>query len=286
MITWFNSGMELHLDSKPFILMAHDNFGMVDTPRIEDSAPMQHGTTDRGFTLPARNIVLYIELFANSWEHYYQLRSKLLGFFTPSENPGELVIEEGDITRRIEGFPVGGLGFADSDREYQSHVIPVVIHCPDPLWKSKDGYSLTIEGGGSADVGSVPTTIPFTVGTSTFEGSSAVVYRGSFETYPDIVVIRGPITDPVITNGATGAKIDFTGTTVAAGSQLIIELGYGRFRVTDGSGANMIDKLSADSDLVRFKLSPGTVNSFQVEGTSITSTTNVYMQWFERFIGV
>jgi hypothetical protein len=291
MITWIKNGQELRLDTKPFILMAHDNFGMVSAPRIEDSAPQQHGTTDRGFKLPARNIVLYIELFGDNWEHYYQLRDSLIRWFSADMEAGILRVQEGGFIREISGYVVDGLGFPDSERSFQSHVVPVVIHCPDPLWRSAEEFIATIQGGGSLDVGAVPTVIPFTVGTSTFNTFESVNYLGSFDSAPESVKIVGPITDPVISNSGTGkqsniAKIDFTGTTIAAGDYFLIELGYGKNTIVDKYGNNKIDKLSPDSDLAGFVFSATKPNSVNVTGSAIAGETLVQFLWREKYLGI
>ena len=286
MIKWIRNGSELRLDEKPFILMSHDNFGVVSAPRIENTAPLQHGTTDRGFKLPPRDIVLYIELFGDSWEHYYQLRDQLVRYFSPSGLPGFLLVEEGGFTRRIYGYPVDGLGFLDADRTFQRHIVPVVIHCPDPLWISQDYFSLVIQGGGSLDVGTIPMSIPFTVGTSTLNAQSSVEYSGSFEAYPEFVKIIGAITNPKIVNNSTGAIIEFPGVSIAAGDSYTIELGYGKNRVFDAAGVNRIDKLGVNSDLTGFKLIPDMSNSFSATGTAITGLTQIQIFWYERYIGV
>lgn len=286
MISWVKDRSTLRLDIKPFILMKHDNFGMMPYSRIEDSAPLQHGATDRGFKLPPRNLTMYIELFADNWEQYYQLRDQLLRSFSPSGEAGYLLVEEGGFARLIYGYPVDGLGFADADRNFQRHIVPITIHCPDPLWVSQQIFSQTIEGGGSLDVGAVPTTVPFTVGTSVMSQTGTIAYGGSFETYPEVILISGAITDAKITNNLTGAVLDFTGTTIGAGSSYKIELGYGKFRIFDNNGVNRIDKLSASSDMTGFKLKTIGQNTLTVTGSSITGSTNVMIAWYERYIGI
>lgn len=286
MIVWTKGRMDLRLDRKPFILLKHDGFGMPPSPRIESSAPLQHGTIDRGVKLPARNITLYIGLFADSWEHYYQLRETLLYYFAPDGITGFLTVIEGGYTRRIYGHAVAGLEFKDADRSFQTHIVPVVIHCPNPLWQNNMYSYIAIDAGGSTDVGSVPTTVPFTVGTSMMNETSVVAYRGSFESYPEMIDIYGAITDPVLRNNATGAILDFTGTTIAADDHYTIELGYGKNKVYDSAFVNRIDRLSANSNMTGFKFIPNENNSITVTGSSITGTTGVYMLWYDRFFGI
>ena len=286
MFLWIKDGNTLYLDRKPFILMAHDGLGMVDTKRIEDSAPLQHGTTDRGFKLPARDIVLYIELFADNWEHYYDLRDELLRYFTLSGGKGTLRQIEGSRIRDIEGYAISGLGFTDSNRQFQRHVVPIVLHCPNPLWKQANSTITVIQGGGSTGIGEVPTEVPFTVGTSTFSANRNINYNGSFDAYPEEIRINGAITNPVITNSNTGAKIEFPDTEIAMGDYYVIKLGHGKNTVKDSSGNNKIAELSDDSDLTGFVLSAMNSNSIEVYGTSITAETSVEVYWREYYIGI
>jgi hypothetical protein len=287
MIKWVKDGRTLNLDSKPYILMDHDKLGMPDTPRIEDSGPLQHGTTDRGIKLSARKIVLYIKVFASSWEHYYQLRAELLRYFNPLGNEGgTLTVEEGGVTRAIKGFPVAGLDYTAKERNFQTQTVPIVLHCPDPLWYDPSVKSLSFGAGSDTDIGTVPMSVPFEVGTSSIGETGTITYKGSFESFPKEIRIYGAITDPVLVNNATGAVLDFTGTTIAAGDYYTIELGYGRNRIYDNSGNNQIDKLSEDSDITGFKLMPNTPNSITVTGASVSGTTNIYLLWYERYLGI
>lgn len=287
MIRWIDgNGNELRLDQRPFILRAHDGFGAVPTPRVEDTAPLQHGVSDKGFKMPPRDIVLYVELFATSWENYYQLRDQLLRYFAPSDRPGFLLVEEGGYSRFIYGFPVSGLGFEDSNREFQRQTVPIVIHCPDPLWVSNVYSSITVQGGGSLDVGEVPSAVPFTVGTSVMSVVETLTYEGSFESHPETITIHGPITDPKITSNSTGGSIDFDGATLGANDIYTIELGHGKNKITDQNGANRIDKLSVTSDLTGFKLIPQGPNTVTVTGSSISGATYVLFIWRDKYIGI
>ena len=105
------------------------------------------------------------------------------------------------------------------------------------------------------------------------------------------VRITGPITDAVITNNATSEKLDFTGTTIAAGDYYEIDCRYGYKTVVDSTGANQIADLTSDSDLVSFHIAPdpevgGGINSITITGTSITAATTAFVSGKTRLIGV
>lgn len=71
-----------------------------------------------------------------------------------------------------------------------------------------------------------------------------------------MITVDGPINDLVITNNATGEKLDFTGDSVAVGKQRIIDLRYGNKTVVDELGADCIALLTTDSDLATWHLAP------------------------------
>lgn len=281
-ITWTRDGKVLALDQKPFYLANHDGFGMVDTPRIEDSGPLQDGTTDRGAKLPARDIVLYIQIYADSFEDYYARREELLRWFTPAGKPG--IISLGN-RRAIAGYPIGGLGFTGSERFGTTHAVAAVIRCPDPLWYDPELSSAGYYAGGGGDVGTVPMSVPFTVGTSIMAIDAGVDYQGSYNAYPTIR-IYGPIDNPKIVNNLSGAAIEFAATTIASGDYYEINLDYGHKTVVDSTGVNQTAKVTDGSSLATFSLLPVGSNPLSISGTGISGTTYVEINWNAKFIGV
>ena len=123
MICWVRNAQILRLDQKPYLLYEHDGFGIPQTKRIEDSGPLQHGTTDRGMKLPARDIVLYVQMFAEDWEDYYEKRAELARWFSPFGDAGVLRVTEDGVGGsngggglEISGYAVEGLEYLGSDR--------------------------------------------------------------------------------------------------------------------------------------------------------------------------
>ncbi len=136
---------------------------------------MQHGTTDRGMKLPARDIVLYVQMFADDWEDYYEKRAELARWFSPFGDAGVLRVTEDGVGLmsseggglEISGYAVEGLDFPGSEREGLTQTVPIVLHCSDPFWQDIESSSVTFSAGGGSDTFEVPTVVPFKVGAST-----------------------------------------------------------------------------------------------------------------------
>lgn len=144
-------------------------------------------------------------------------------------------------------------------------------------------------GGGSGGF-NVPLTIPMSVGASTLNVTSVIDYGGTWRSSP-VIVMTGPITNPVILNTTTNEKLDFTGTVLGSGTTYTIDTRYGYKTVVDQTGANKIADLTNTSDLATFHLAADPeatdgLNSIQVTGTGVTSATSVFVQYYERFVGV
>jgi hypothetical protein len=95
----------------------------------------------------------------------------------------------------------------------------------------------------------------------------------------------------VITNQATGDKLDFTGFTINASDSRTIDCRPGRKTVVDAAGADQIDELSDDSDLQTFSLeadpeASGGDNAVTVTGSGATSDTRITIVYYTRYTGI
>ncbi len=95
----------------------------------------------------------------------------------------------------------------------------------------------------------------------------------------------------MLENETTGEKLDFTGTTVAAGHYYDIDCRYGRKSVKDEAGTNEIADLTSDSDLATFHLAAepeagGGVNSLRLTGSAVTTATKVELTYDTRYLGI
>ena len=292
MICWVRNAQILRLDQKPYLLFDHDGFGIPKATRLEDSGPLQHGTSDRGMKLPARDVVLYVKLFADDWEDYYEKRAELARWFSPFGDAGVLRVTEDGVGGsngggglEISGYAVEGLEYPGSDREGLNQIVPIVLHCADPFWQDITPSSVTYSGGGGSDTYVIPTPVPFKVGTSTMSISQVVDYQGDADAYP-VIKVYGPITNFVITHAIKGMKLDLTGTTIGAGDWYEFDLRYGVKTLKDSTGANKIDKLSADSNLATWRLLAGRTNTVSAVGSGITTTTSVQLTWKNAYSGI
>jgi hypothetical protein len=126
-----------------------------------------------------------------------------------------------------------------------------------------------------------------TTGGSAIAGS--IAYRGDWKEYP-VIRVRGPISDPVIANAATGETLDFTGFTIGSTDYYDIDTRYGRKTVVNSGGDNKIAQLSADSDLDTFHLAAdpetaGGVNVLTLAGTATSGSTLLTISYYNRYTG-
>lgn len=264
--------------------------GMAPLHRIETRGPLQHGSTDRGFRLDPRQMRLLF-YFTRAGGAFWDNRDSLISIFSPSDSPLILRFDLGNGARRqIKGHALPfGMNTDPGKPNYQTLAVDVV--CNNPLFYDPTTKSKIFAGSFSGDTLQVPMSVNMFVGSSTLDLTKAINYAGSFRSYPFLIRISGMITDPKITNEATGEILDFTGTTIADGSYYDIDLRHSHKTVVDENDTNKIDDLTAESDIATWHLATeqevsGGVNSIVVEGSSINSNTEILMQWYEYYLGI
>lgn len=267
--------------------------GMSPLHRLSERGPQQHGVTDRSFRLDARSIAYVFELWAPNGEADLEDgRDALYQLFTPTNTPLQLRIDRANGTvRQIDCHFTGGIPGDTKDMEGPfSQKVAVTLGADDPLWYDPTQIAETFGATGASVGMAIPWKIPWQLGASSISQSRAITYTGTFETQP-VVRIVGPITSPVIINTASPGldKLDFTGSTIAGGTYYEVDLV--NKTVLDHLGVNQIAKLTSDSDLSTFALhphpiAPGGVNTISVGGTGISAATQVYLNYYIRYIGV
>ena len=85
--------------------------------------------------------------------------------------------------------------------------------------------------------------------------------------------------------------LDFTGTTISAGSYYDIDTRYGYKTVYSESGVNKISTLLDTSDLATFALQPDPdaadgINVISVTGTGTNADTRVDLTFFDWYVGI
>lgn len=271
---------------------ASDGLGMTPLHRLTERGPQQQGDSDVGFRLDPRSIKHVFGAQADSMAGLYALRGHLLRLFKPSSVPLSLLYElpTGDV-RQIDVVLAGDLELPSGDRSGFYQKVGVTFRAADPTFYDPEMKAVIFGVGGSGTTGlTFPATFPWSFGASTIDTTKAVAYVGDWATFP-VIEIDGPIANPVITNLTVGAKLDLTGVTIAAGDSYIIDCRYGFKTVVDAAGVNRIDKLSDDSDLATFRLeadpdAPGGVNSIRVQGSGATSATEIFIRYYNRYVGI
>jgi hypothetical protein len=278
-------------DDIKYTVTGYDGFGMAPVKRVLSKGPDQHGVFDQGFTLEPRSIVLGIFVHGNSDLTYRGNLAELLAMLRPSRNTITLryTFPSGDQFS-IDCFYSADLDLPSKDRHGTYQRTAVGLLCPDPTWYGAEQTAIFVGAGGSQTM-DVPLVIPWKVGGLSMNMSQAVVNSGSWEAWP-IVEVTGPIDACVITNESSGDSLDFTGYSITAGTVVRIDTRYGYKTVTKVSdGSNLIDKLTAASDLATFRLlaDPDVtdgINSVRISGTAISAATFAQVSWASRYIGI
>lgn len=273
-----------------YLHLGNDGWGIPEVTRYQQSGPMQNGATNAGFRLQARTLVLSIGFATETIAEYFERRKELFFIFKPRNVPIRLRIDIDGIVRQLDVFYVKGLEANSSDKIGLFHRFAIILNAPEPTWYDPDGVSIPF-GTVSPNAFTVPMTVPTGVGSPSIDQTVSILYMGSWDSYPTIR-ITGPVTDCVIQNITTGDKLDFTGYTIAGGTTVTIDTRYGFKTVTDQNGTNLIDKLTADSNLATFRLissdtaEDGQTNDIEVTGSGATTASRIFLLYTNRYLAI
>ncbi len=277
-------------DAINFGWLDYDAFGLPPIQNITEQGPMQHGVTWLDFRMGPRLVPFTLDVQATGVASQYAARASLLDIFAPGMPIKlQLQYDTGNV-RQLDCYINGGLSFGRAQEQGFQMVIPVELIAPDPCWYDPTPGYIGFSLGGGLDSYAVPMVVPHVVGASTIVTNQTLNYPGNWLSYPTIT-ITGPITSPVITNSSTSEKLDFTGTTIAAGHYYTIDTRYSYKLVTDDAGTNQNAKLTTDSNLATFhierRLAGETThaNSIKVTGTAANAASRVDISYYNRYTG-
>lgn len=278
-------------DNQDYLLTGIDGIAAAPVVRISERGPMQHGESDLGYRLQPRTIALALVAKGGDDAAWFARRNALMTIFRSSDSPLKLRITNGDMVRQIDCYLNGTMEMTPEiglSPGWQR--VGIELIAPDPTWYDPDGESVAFALGGGGLL-AVPLAVPMQVGASTVDQTIAIQYDGTWDAWP-IITLRGPMTNPVITNETTGDKLDFTGITIGAGVDYVIDCRYGYKTVTRSSdGANRVQDLTADSNLATFRIGAhpkplnGT-NSIRLQASGLITASYVYIQFNPRYVGV
>lgn len=164
------------------------------------------------------------------------------------------------------------------------------LRAHDPVWRATSTSTLVVGVAALGDAGILPWTFPITLGVSFINANIPLVYGGTWRAYPQID-IRGPITNPTITNNATSETLKIE-TTIDDGDTVRVDLAAGVKTVENiTDDANWMQYLSDDSDLATWHLAAdpeadGGINALYFHGLKGGANTAITLRWQNRFIGV
>ena len=113
------------------------------------------------------------------------------------------------------------------------------------------------------------------VGADTGSGSGIAENIGDYKAYPTIN-ITAPINKPRITNGATGKYIEFNYNLSTGTANITMD--YDGIVATTSGGVNLLQYLTASSDIENFYLRSGE-NQLTLTATSIGSGADITVSW-------
>lgn len=269
--------------------------GMAPIRRLTEQGPDQDGVTDLGFRLDQRTIGLVFGLLAHSPEALELKTERFYQLFKPRDVAYSLRIKHittGQV-RQIDCHTTQGPDFAsDEEREGDHSLVwraAVQVYAPNPVFydPAAQAVSFGLTGGGGA--WTIPWAIPWGIGAADLDQTVAIEYAGQFEEFP-VITVQGPITNLIITSNVTGDVLSFNGQTIGSLDTYTIDLRPGKKTIVDQTGTNQIAKLADGSDLATFSLIPdpdavGGINSIRVTGTNVSTATQIYLRYYNRYVG-
>lgn len=270
------------------------NYGAPATDWITQRGYRQHGVTEVDYFLGPR--VVSVDLYrdpAHNRQAYWDARLALIDFLRPNRGgPMTFTVQHPNgntYSLTVRADP--GLVFPPEENADWNILERLDFMAFDPLWF---GALKSIEGtaaGANADELVFPITFPIWFGGDSTDslGTGAIDYNGTWETFPTLV-LTGPYDSAIIENGYTGAIIELV-SGIFSGQTRTITLTPGQQDIVDVGGVSHFNELSADSDLVNFKILPDPLSAvigqfIQVTYEGSTSQSGFEVQYREKFIGI
>jgi len=166
----------------------------------------------------------------------------------------------------------------------QGYVVPFKLFCKvkDPtIYSGTLQTASTLAGTPGSTTGSAvyPFAYPIVFGATYYTVSATATNTGAVPTYPQSIDVYGPVTNPKITNGATGEYIQVNVTLNSSTDHLQIIYNKDYLGVTL-NGVNNLNNVTNDSTY--FKIHPGG-NGISLTGSSISSGSYCTVAYYSGF---
>lgn len=308
-----------------FAIEAIDGLQNAPVDRQATRFPGINGDTDRGHYVNPRFIMLTWANITNNNLNLWAVKRTINGIFRPRTNSPIVItfyFPDGFVASADVNL-VGQLDNARLDGRTQRVVANLKASDPrlyNPEQKVVAFNLLNVDGGwdiaatGTSpvwadnvgwDINNTPGVYGsgWNIGVSVLNVTQVISYAQNVIfadiEYP-VIVITGPLDNPVITNQTTNEKIDLTangGLSLGVTDQVIINLTPTEKTITDQAGNSIDQYLTTDSDLATFHLAyngellpDGSFcdgnNTLLVQGSGATTATNVEVRYYERYTGV
>jgi hypothetical protein len=295
------AGEAYNLNDGYNIRLLNYDLGLSGSRRLVQRFPGQFGESDLGGIIQPRFIDIFWSLWGDDKADFRTARETLLEVFRLREDePTQLIFELEDGRKRaLDVYLDGELAFADAVGRFErasGTFRAADWRLYDPVLRTLT-FSLIPDSGGLP----IPFTIPIPIGGSVLNVIESINYangsRLASKEFP-VIIVRGPIENPVIENLTTNERIDLTGLILNIGEFVIIDLsGFPRrdaktIRREDGTTAAQF--LSVDSDLATWHLayagerlfdgtySTGT-NLIRILGDNVTLLSSAELRYYDRY---
>lgn len=291
-----NDGRELRLE-------VYD-LGMAPARRLWQRAPGQRGRTNLGAVGEPRFIDLAWRVTGHGLARFYELRQMLQTVFRARQNEAAQLIFTfpGGARRAVDVHLDGEMLFGN--RRHTATRVSGTFVADDPRLYDPTLRTVTFALLDSSGGLPIPFTIPIPVGRSALDTIETITYAGSSRLaaveYP-VVIVNGPITDPVIENLTTGERISLAGLELTVGEYVTIDLSGGTRRdaktIRNQDGDSVSEYLTTDSDLATWHLAyagellsggsyaDGT-NLVRVVGDGVNLLTAAELRYYDRYEGI
>lgn len=260
---------------------------------VTQRGPFQHGETLVDFHARPRVVQLMINQTYSNRDSYWNGRRGLLRQLSPRKQLVDGAVAQGILRRIISTgekrdlncLIVEGPKFEprheDAWQEY-SYTEALRFQAFDPIYFDPTRRQYTFDKQGSQLV--FPATFPITF--TTILQDVNIEYIGSWLTYPTFV-INGPMSFFNVVNNTTGEKIEID-YDLAVGETITVNLQYGNKQVTKNDGTNLMPYVSNDSDIGTFHLTETNngINALHVHMVGVSGTSQVVMQWYDKYVGL
>lgn len=286
-------------DRSPYDVVSIDNIGLGPVRRLTERGPFQVGVSDTGFRFDERIINLVLVSNSTSKAAADGARDDLFWYLRPADDSFVLQCTRDDAALRqidVHVLNIVDAPINEEDRMSGFQRYALQLMAAFPFWYDPEfGYWVVLGGVDPEQGGTnpnqtngyqVPTSVPtITVESSGIDYLFPVEYAGTADSFP-LITVYGPASGIVIENTTAGTVLSLPNLALAAGEYIEIDLAFGAKTVVDDSGANQIAEMATTSDIVTWRLVPGTNDVRFTVGSGATENTGMKIVYRIQYISL